>query len=261
MTNPSRFFPSSTLRVRPTSGVLAFLFTILSVSVPMSLLAGCEKKKPPPVVEAPPPPPPPVPDPVQVDPIMQSMSPSAKVQFPQFAAPHSDGLARAVIAFADALAKGDATKFGSMLNPVTAKPLLTQLMNDGAWDTSVAEIEAVRVVLVNDDVNPNADAAAVYFAVQATDGAYLLGWGAAKVGDEWKFAGAPASDLVKRRASDWDNLNILALMSDAPAATNTTEIAEPEAPAATPAAPASDAPAPAPGDAPPSNPTKPGSGG
>lgn len=247
MTNPSR--PT----VQPTlAGALAMVFTILAIGAPMSMLAGCEKKKPPPVVEVAPPPPPPIPDPVQVDPIMQSMSPSAKVQFPQFAAPHSDGLARAVIAFADALAKGDGTKFGSMLNPITAKPLLAQLQIDGSWDTSTAAIEAVRVVLVDDGVNPDATSAAVYFAVQDPKGAYVMGWGAAKVGDQWTFAGAPATETEKHRASDWDSVGFAGLISDSlPEAIETIDVPEPPAePApgdAPPHPPGDGAPAPAPG--------------
>jgi hypothetical protein len=236
MTNPSRPILQATRRgwlPRAVPGSLALAFTILAMAAPMAMLAGCEKKKPPVVEEAPPPPPPPIPDPVQVDPIMRAAAPSAKVQFPQSAAPHSEGLARAVISFADALAKGDAAKFGSMLGP-SAKDLLSQLENDGSWETSTASLEAVRVVMVSDDTNPDALAAAVYFAVQGPEGAYVMGWGAAKIGDQWTFTGAPASGDTRRRASEWDNANILALMNDsAPGATDMPEI--PDAPADAPA--------------------------
>lgn len=235
-----------------TSASLAMALTILAIGAPSSMLAGCEKKKPPPVVEEAPPPPPPIPDPVTVEPILASMSPSAKVQFPQSAAPHSEGLAKAVISLADALAKGDADKFGSLLSPA-AKPLLDQLSADGAWETSTKEIEAVRIVLAEDNKDPNAIAAAVYMAVQAPDGAYVLGWGAIKVGDNWTFSGAPASGAKKRRAQEWDRVGVLALMSD-----NAPE----EAPAIADIPADAPPPPPAEGTTPPAEtPTPPPSGG
>jgi hypothetical protein len=206
MTSPNRF-------TSKTSASLAMALTILAIGAPSSMLAGCEKKKPPPVVEVAPPPPPPIPDPVAVEPIMTAMAPSAKVQYPQSAAPHSEGLAKAVIAFADALAKGDVEKFGAMLSPA-AKPLLDQLTADGAWEETTKKIEAVRIVLTEDNKEVNAVSAAVYFAVQAPEGAYVLGWGAIKVGDNWTFAGAAATSLTKRRAQEWDSVGMAALMSD-----------------------------------------------
>ena len=240
MTNPNSL-TSLHARLR-RAGLFAFA-AILAIGVPSSLLAGCEKKKPPPVVEAPPPPPPPIPEPVQVDPIMAGMAPSAKVQFPQTAAPHSEGLAKAVIAFADALAKGDATKFGAMLQP-SAKGLLAQLEGDGRWADATAKLEAVRIVLVEDQVNPDAVAAAVYFATQTPEGADVMGWSAMKVGDQWTFTGAPASSLTKRRASEWDHAGMLGLMSDSASE-----------------APDADLPADVPADAPPTPAPTPESGG
>ncbi len=210
MTSPNK--PQSKFTSK-TSASLAMALTILAIGAPSSMLAGCEKKKPPPVVEVAPPPPPPIPDPVAVEPIMTAMAPSAKVQFPQSAAPHSEGLAKAVIAFADALAKGDAEKFGAMLSPA-AKPLLDQLSADGAWEETTKKIEAVRIVLTEDNKDPNAVSAAVYFAVQDPTGASVLGWGAIKVGDNWTFSGAVATGNTKKRAQEWDNVGMLALMSD-----------------------------------------------
>lgn len=198
--------------------------SILAVGASMSLLAGCEKKKPPPVVEPPPPPPPPPPAQVQVDPILASMSPSAKVQFPQTAAPHNEALARAVIAFADALAKGDAEKFEASLGPAD-KQWMSRLTNDGSWETETAKLEAVRVVMVEDGVNADPTGAAVYFALQTPEGADVIGWGAAKVGDQWMFIGAPSTKATKRRASEWDSVGILALMNDSAA-----EIVVPDVP-------------------------------
>lgn len=236
---PSTNRPSNVLSIhRRLSGLalsgLVIFASILAVGAPMSLLAGCEKKKPPPVVEAPPPPPPPIPDPVQVDPIMQAMSPSAKVQFPQTAAPHSEGLAKGVIAFADALAKGDAEKFGAQLHPKD-KPLLAQLEGDGSWEDTTKKLEAVRIVLVEDQVDPNAVVAAVYFAVQGPEGAYVLGWSAIKVGDQWTFSGAAASNATKRRASEWDDAGIAGLASDVQLDIEVPAL--PEVPDAAPGAP------------------------
>src|SRR5262245_53734699 len=126
-----------TLRVE-----LVALATLASAGV---LLSGCSKPPPPP----PPPPPrkvaPPPPEPVKTDALLQAMKADARVQFPQGAAPTDEGIARAVISLADALARGDTDKMKTMLDPA-GKTVLDKLVAAGAWEDSTGKaIEAVRV--------------------------------------------------------------------------------------------------------------------
>jgi hypothetical protein len=162
-----------------------------------------------------------------VDPVLQAMKPDKRVQFPQKEAPTDETLARAVIDFADALAKGDSTKFGSMLTSGT-RPFLDQLTGDGSWEEATSKIEAVRVITLT-DLDPPAPPSAeqtfamLYYAVQEPSGAYLMGWSARKDGGTWKFTMAPSGSMVKPRASDFDVGGVL----DAPAPTPTPASTEP----------------------------------
>ncbi len=114
--------------------------------------------------------------------------------------------------------------------------VLGQLDADGRWQESTARLEAVRVVLTEETpVGPESMAAAVYLALQEPEGAYVLGWAAIKVGDKWLFTGATATGATKRRASEWDDVGILGLMTDDGASAPALEIqAAPDAPAAPP---------------------------
>src|ERR1043165_4813561 len=100
-----------------------------------ALFAGCEKKAPPPPPPPPPAPRPKPPEPVAVDVLLQSMKADARVQFPAASAPTDEGMARAVITFADAFARGDADKLRPLLDPI-GKQVLDQLTASGEWDDS-----------------------------------------------------------------------------------------------------------------------------
>lgn len=196
------------------STILGLAPALACVAMLSPLLGGCEKKK-----EAPPPPPPaplapPAPERVSLDPILDELKPSAKVQYPAEQAAYAEGLARAIVRFADAMAKGDAEKFDALLQP-DAKALLAQLLASGGWDEATGKIEAVRVVYVDESpAGPDAISAVVFVAVQDPDGAYVLGWNALNVDDKWLFKGSAATSKVKRRASEWDGESLGGLSTD-----------------------------------------------
>lgn len=132
---------------------------VVAGTIVLSSVSGCEKKKPPP---PPPPPPPPAveaPKPVDVNGIMQVMHPDARVQFPEQFAPLSQGVAEAVIAFADAFAKADAEALREMLDE-SGRQVLSTLLATGRWDEASERIEAVRVVHLKEGVGGDEAASA-----------------------------------------------------------------------------------------------------
>lgn len=207
---------------------------------PVAPLIGCEeKKKPAPPPPPPPPPPPRAPDPVQVDGILQSMQADARVQFPQGSAPYSEDVARAVIMFADALAKGDADAMRRMLGP-SGQNVLDRLLADGEWETATDKIEGVRVVAMSHS-GPESPSADFGLAIQEAGSAYALRWSATKSGGNWVFEPLPSTAQSLPRAADFDtqSLSDLSLTEAAvvppPVATAPGATAGGE-PAATPAA-------------------------
>lgn len=186
--------------------ISGFAMALVSTGV---MLPGCEKKKPPPAPPPAPPPPPPSPDPIQIDPVMQSMRPDARVQFPQDAAPVDESLAKAIIDLANAFAKGDSTTLGNMLAPA-AKADLAALVDSGEWDEEAAKIEAVRLLTVSEmpgDALPSTNAQ-VYWTVQEPSGAYVIGWNALRINDAWVFDGTGSTANVRKRATEWDGASI-----------------------------------------------------
>ncbi len=169
-------------------------------------LSGCEKPPPPP---PPPPPPkkeaPPPPQPIEVGPILSEMKPDARVQFPQERAPIDEGMARATIQLADALARGDAKKLESLLEG-ESKSVLSSLVASGGWDEGTKKIEAVRITLMSETGDGGGQ---VVTAIQEPGAAYALVWQASKVGESFVFKALPAVDEVQRRATDWDGKNAL----------------------------------------------------
>jgi hypothetical protein len=122
------------------------------------------------------------------------------VQFPEASAPTDESLARAVINFADALAKGDADKLRPMLDPV-GKQVLDQLTASGDWDESTGKsIEAVRVSKLS-----GSDPASLRLAIQEPGSAYALAWSVRSNEGAFIFAGAPIPNVTFPRASDFDN--------------------------------------------------------
>lgn len=187
-------------------GVAAGL-SLAAVS-PAFVLAGCEekKKKAPPPPPPPPPPAPIAPDPIQVDPVLQSMKPDARVQFPQGAAPYSEDLAKAIITLASDFAKGDATAVRTHMAPAD-QMTLDALVGSGDWEESTKKIEGVRVVGTM-HAGPDSPAATFGLAFQEQGAAYVVGFAAFKNGSDWLFSGASSPTESKPRASDFDGVSI-----------------------------------------------------
>ncbi len=136
------------------------------------------------------------------------MKADARVQFPQAKAPIDENFAKAVISFADALAKGDAAHIEPMLDS-TSKSVLGELKASGGWDDAVAKIQAVRVVQL-----AGSDAGGMLsLAVQEPGSSYVLNWTITGADGKFVFAGMPASSQVLARASDWDTANVMPAVS------------------------------------------------
>jgi hypothetical protein len=143
-------------------------------------------------------------------------------------------LATAVINLADAIARGDSTRLGSMLLP-DGKATLDLLTGDGSWDLAVKDIEAVRVVSlvpVEGGEPGQASAGTVFLAIQDPGSAYVLGWSGVNADGSWRFSATPSTGMTKRRASDFDGMGSsladATMTGSAPAAS-----ASPGAPAVT----------------------------
>ena len=190
MTNRASERAVRTLTLLPlTAGVLACALA----------LPACKEEAPPP----PPPPPPRAPQKVDA----QAFATDPRVQFPFEHAPTDESLAKAVADLASALAQGDETAFGALLdNP--SRQVLAEQVRTGAWERETADIEAVRVVSLT--VEGGATAVAT-LAVQDPRGAYLLAWKGVRTGDAWLFGGAPSPDTRAPRASDLDGAAASAL--------------------------------------------------
>lgn len=161
---------------------------------------------------------------------MQTVKPDARVHFGQSHAPTDETLAQAILQFADAIAKGDSTRMGTML-AMESKSDLDALVGSGQWEEGTANIEAVRVVNLNDLTSGGpgggpggsgaSTAATVQFAIQDPTGAYLLGFEAIKVSDRWAFKGIDAPSTVKGRAIEFDGAASVGGTSAPPAAAET----------------------------------------
>lgn len=185
----------------------AALLALCAALAPSALMGGCEEKKKP----APPPPPPPppkvvAPDPIKVDGVLQSMKPDARVQFPQASAPYNEDAARAIISFADALAKGDSDSLRRMLGP-SGQGVLDRLSADGDWEAATKKIEGVRVVSVN-HAGPNAPSFIFGLAIQEPGSAYALRWEGTKTGSDWVIEPMSCTSETKSRASDFDGQSL-----------------------------------------------------
>lgn len=117
------------------------------------LLAGCSKPPPP----APPPPPPPAPPPpaeVTLASVAQDMKIDPRVQFTDGMTVVEEQLemAKAIIKLADGFAKGNAAEVKPLLTR-PAQDVLNELLNTGGWEEATKDIEAVRVVLVQDGID------------------------------------------------------------------------------------------------------------
>jgi hypothetical protein len=148
-----------------------------------------------------------IPDPVDIDGVIQQMQADARVQFPQTQSPADRTLAEGIIKLADRLAKGDSSGVKAMLTP-PAQGILDELVSTGGWTEGTKGIEQVRVVSVSGTTDERPESSQVAFAVQGKDGAYLLAWNGMRQGDSWVFQNAPCQGEVRRRASDFDGVSI-----------------------------------------------------
>jgi len=245
--------PLITQAARVALNSAATVAMVTMVALPSTMMTACSPPPPPPAPPPAPPPPPPNADPIQIDPLMQSVKPDQRVQFPQVAAPVDETLARAVIKLCEAIVKGDSSALSGMLDP-NGRGILERLIASGEWDDTTQKIQSIRVVnIINlgDPTSQQMSAANVYLAVQEPGRAYVLAWLASRAGDAWIFSGNVATKTTKPRASEFDGLSEDELSKD-PAA-GATPFAAPQA-----EQPGSgEAPAPngttAPTDAPPSN--------
>ena len=185
---------------RLRTDVLAPRLTIAALAASMALV-GCEKKQPPP---APPPPPPvvKVPEPIRLDSLIQDK----RVQFPQALAPADESLARAVVAFATALAKGDSAAFSAALD-APGKTLLDMQVSGGEWKQATEGLTAVRVVRL-DMKGDGADLGLAVQAAPGADAAYLTAWRARQTDGKWVFGGMPVIAKSAATAQDLDGAEL-----------------------------------------------------
>lgn len=172
----------------------------------LALPSGCgeKKPKPKPVSQTPVAPPrPPAPEKIDVAALLQAMGSDARVQFPDSAAPTNEGLARAAITVANALARGDSDTLAPMLGPLSAS-VLDNLTASGDWDVGTGKIEAVRIVRA---IDAGEGKGVFVTAIQDNTGAYVLRWVAAPMGGSYMIEATMAPSEVKRRASDWDTIS------------------------------------------------------
>lgn len=110
---------------------------------------ACDKPKPPPAPPPPPPPPPraEAPPPVSFEGLAQELRIDARVQLEQGLIATDEGLARATLRVADAIAKGDAAALRAVLSQRAGDALGT-LESSDLWAPATKGIEAVRVLSV-----------------------------------------------------------------------------------------------------------------
>jgi hypothetical protein len=188
----------------------SFRYSLVAIAAAGLLLgvAGCEKKKKPAPPPPPPPPPAPVmPDPVDVNGLMSSLSPDARVQFPESKAPADQSLATAAIRLADAFAKGDTSALRGMLTPEARGPL-EALVAEGLWSEETKKLDQVRIVQVDPQYDLDVSRGTIVLALQVPGGAYPLAWEARKRGGDWVFKNMPVEDRELPRASAFDSVSL-----------------------------------------------------
>lgn len=166
----------------------------------VALSASCEKKKkvqPPPPIQNDPVPPPP--EPVDIQALLQASGASGVIQFPAHHAPTSERLARAIIAFCDAFARGHDTALADMLDD-SGQSTLDVLLDDGSWEAATSRIEALRIV----QCLQVGETGIFRFAIQEPGKAYVLAWTAIPIGSNYIFKALPSPDTTLTRASDFD---------------------------------------------------------
>lgn len=126
-----------------------------------------------------------------------------RVQFPQAHAPTDEALARAIVSLAGALAAGDEAVLRPLLD-ASGQGVLDQLLASGRWSEATGEIQAVRIV----SLEQGEEGALVGVAVQTTREAYLTGWRAVRAGGGWVFGATPTPDTTAPTAADLDGASL-----------------------------------------------------
>lgn len=143
------------------------------------------------------------------------MGVGANVEFVQAEAPVNRALAEAMLRMADAFAKGDARTLGELLTG-EARATLETLVSSGAWSESASQVEAVRIIALDDaaQFGEAPEAAEFAMAIQDSRGSYVLGWTGEAVLDEWSFDSLVTITETRTLASEWDGVSLEDLTRD-----------------------------------------------
>lgn len=169
---------------------------IFLTAIVAAALAGCGGESDEQAQTAPPPRPV-VEAPKQVN--VQSLIGDKRVQFPQARAPTDESLARAVVGLAEGLASGNEEALRPMLD-ASARGVLDQLIESGRWSDATGEIEAVRIV----SLDQGEEGTTIGLAIQTSKGAYLTGWRATGQRGSWTFGATPTPETTAPTAADLD---------------------------------------------------------
>ncbi len=181
------------------SGLRAFAL----LGIGAGLLSGCskeEQKAPAPIKQtytAPEP---------EVGPL-DEIDLDSRVEFPEDRAPQNREAAVAVAGLASAIASGDSDGLGVWLSP-GFMPVLSDLVDDGSWNSSTGEIEVVRVCSLDHDE----DHMRLALGIQDSEGAYLLGWDGSLKGTRWRFEPIAIESQYAMAASDLDDAPLIGPM-------------------------------------------------
>jgi hypothetical protein len=151
----------------------------------------------------PPPPPPPAPSVTPIEQLMAEMNIDPRIVFPEDQAPDNDEDRRAVLEFFDAQARGNAQAMRTML-PLAEQLQLTDMVEDGTWEATVAKILQIRVHTGTNSLSQKCALA----VIEVGDGPNLSFqpqlWYYTTSGDEAQFEAAPTPPgIIDRLSGDW----------------------------------------------------------
>jgi hypothetical protein len=137
---------------------------------------------------------------VNLQPLLESLAPDARFEFPQDQAPIDESLAQSVIRFGDALARGDDAALRPLLD-VSSRAVLERLLVTGGWYDATGSLEAVSVIELQD----NDGGGSLSLALQEPGVAYILNWEAlpAPDGNGYVFAGRESPAEERARAAEF----------------------------------------------------------
>jgi hypothetical protein len=123
---------------------------------------------------------------------------------PEFAA-HMQQVASALAGATGAAAEGETPPA-----PPSAEQLKQQwdqFMEDPAMEEAREQLRTMLASLPGLDSGPKGEYLVVT-AIQDSQGAYLLGWGAQQAAGDWVFSNEPTVNTTKSRAADFDNIGM-----------------------------------------------------